>query len=232
MKKASTYKIQNIPEDDRPRERLQRHGPEAMSTSDLIAVILGSGMKGIPVLQLSQEIVSHFGSLEKLTEATIEEFCQIKGLGKAKAIQLKAAISLGMRANKASKVQQYKIQNPKHAYHLIKDQLEKEKSEHFVVILQDVKGCVINYHTVAIGTLSNSLIHPREVFYPAIRHKAASIILAHNHPSGDPTPSTEDIDTTRQLIEAGKMMGIPINDHLIIGKDTFISIRQEGIVIF
>lgn len=232
MNKVPTYKIQNIPEDDRPRERLQRHGPEAMSTSELIAVILGSGMKGVPVLQLAQDIVSYFGSLEKLSEATVEEFCQIRGLGKAKAIQLKAAISLGTRASKASKAQQYQIQNPTHAYHLIKDQLEKEKSEHFVVILQDVKGCVINSVTVAIGTLSSSLIHPREVFYPAIRHKAASIILAHNHPSGDPTPSTEDIDTTRLLIEAGKMMGITINDHLIIGKDTFISIRQEGIVVF
>jgi len=232
MKQESIYKIKNIPEDDRPRERLLRYGPEAMSTSELIAVILGSGMKGVPILQLAQDIVSHFGSLEKLAEATIEEFCQIKGLGKAKAIQLKAAISLGMRANKASKVQRYKIQNPDHAYHLIKDQLEKEKSEHFIVILQDVKGYVINFHTVAIGTLSNSLIHPREVFYPAIRHKAASIVLAHNHPSGDPTPSKEDIETTRRLVEAGSMMSIPINDHIIIGKGCFISIRQEGQVIF
>lgn len=232
MNKASIYKIQNIPEDDRPRERIQRYGPEAMSTSELIAVILGSGMKGVPILQLAQDIVSHFGSLEKLSEATIEEFCQIKGLGNAKAIQLKAAISLGMRVNKISNGQKYRIQTPAHAYHLIKDQLESEKREHFIVILLDVKGCVINTQTISIGTLSSSLVHPREVFNPAIRHNAASIVIVHNHPSGDPTPSKEDVEVTRQLINAGKMIGIPVNDHLIVGKGSFISIRQQGCVTF
>lgn len=226
------YRIQNLPEDDRPRERLMRQGPESMATSELVAVILGSGTKGVSVLQIAQEIVARFGTLEKLAEATIEEFCQIKGLGKAKAIQLKAALSLGVRVARGSNEPKYKIQNPWHAYHLVKDILENEKKEIFMVILQDVKGHVLHTLKVAVGSLSSSVVHPREVFHPAVRHHAASLVLAHNHPSGDPTPSREDLETTRHLIEAGKMMGIPVNDHLVIGKNAFVSMRQEGLVSF
>jgi DNA repair protein RadC len=222
------YSIQNLPLEDRPRERLLKHGPESMSTSDLIAIILGSGMKGIPILQLSHEIVSRFGSLKGVAEATIEELCQIKGLGIAKAIQIKAAINLGLRASRQTIVSKYRIENPIHAYHLLKEEMENEKRELFVVIMQDTKGCVISHQVVAIGTLSNTLVHPREVFYPAIRHKAATIIIAHNHPSGDPTPSPEDYEVTKVLVEVGKLMGILINDHIIIGENCYISLRQKG----
>src|ERR1700728_5265105 len=121
------------------------------------------------------------------------------------------------------------MDRPQHVYHLVKDALIHEKRELLVVVLLDVKNCLICHEIVAIGTLSNSLIHPREIFYPAIRHKAASIILVHNHPSGDPTPSQEDYDTTKTLIEAGRLMGIPIHDHLIIAEQGYISLRQKGI---
>lgn len=228
-KGTQSYSIHSLPEAERPRERLMRHGPEAMASSELIAIILGSGMKGIPVLQLAQEIIIRFGTMQELAEATVEELCQIKGLGQAKALQLKAAFSLGVRMFRQAPTTKYRIEHPLHAYHLVKDELERERRELFVVILQDVKGCAIGYHVVAIGTLSNALVHPREVFYPAIRHHAATIILAHNHPSGDPTPSPQDHEVTASLIEAGRLMGIPVNDHLIIGDKTYVSLRQQGV---
>jgi DNA repair protein RadC len=228
MNANTTYSIQHLPETERPRERLLRFGPESMSTVELIAMILGSGTKSMPVLQLAQEILIRFESLKHLSEATIEELCEIKGMGIAKAIQLKSALSLGLRASRQVISAKYRIESPTHAFHLIKEELEKEKREIFIVILQDTKGYLICHEIVAIGTLSNSLVHPREVFYPAIRHKAASLILAHNHPSGDPTPSQQDLNVTKTLIEAGRLIGITVNDHLIVGDQKFNSLRQLG----
>lgn len=224
----SIYSVQQLPLEDRPRERLLRYGAESMSTTELAAVILGSGTKTAPVLQLAQEIICRFGSLQKLSDATIAELCEIKGMGPAKAIQLKAALNLGMRAAKQTIAPKYRIEHPLHAYHLIKDELERETRELFVVILQDVKGYVICHEIVSIGSLSNTLVHPREVFYPAIRHKAASLIIAHNHPSGDPTPSPQDYELTKHLVEASRLISIPIHDHLVIGQQQFISLRQKG----
>jgi DNA repair protein RadC len=225
----SQYSIFQMPESERPRERLLKHGPETLTTSELIAIILGSGMKGIPILQLAQEIVSRFGNTTKLSEATVEELCTIKGLGPAKALQLKAALSLGMRVSKQTQSARYRIEHPVHAYNLIKDELENEHRELFMVILQDTRGYAIGQHVISIGTLSNTLVHPREVFHPAIRHHAASIILAHNHPSGDPTPSKEDYEITSTLLEVSRVMDIPINDHLIVGAKSYISLRQLGL---
>jgi DNA repair protein RadC len=223
-----SYSILCLPQEERPRERLHRHGAEAMSTAELIAIILGSGMKGKPVLQLAHELVSKFGSLRGLAEATVAELCQVKGLGVAKAIQLKAAFSLGIRLSKQEISPRYRIESPIHAYNLIKDELETEKRELFVVILMDIKGYVIMHQVVSIGSLSQTIVHPREVFYPAIRHKAASLILGHNHPSGDPSPSQEDYEVTEALIKVGKVMSIPVQDHLIIGVGSFVSLKQKG----
>lgn len=224
-----SYTVLQLPETERPRERLLRHGPESMATAELIAIILGSGMKGRSVLELAQEVVLRFGSAQQLAEATVSELCKIKGLGQAKALQLKAAFSLGIRVSKQAVTSKYRIEHPVHAYHLVKDELEREKRELFVVILQDAKGFVIGHHIVAIGTLSSTLVHPREVFLPAIRHSAASIILAHNHPSGDPTPSQHDYDITKILIDAGKLISIPVHDHLVIGERGYSSLRQLGV---
>ncbi len=224
------YSIQHLPTSDRPRERLMRYGPESMSTAELIAIILGSGTKSMPVLQLAHEIISKFGSVKRLADTTIEELCEIKGLGQTKALQLKAALSLGMRVSRQASLPKYRIETPQHAYHLVKDELESEKREHFVTILLDAKGYVINHQVVSIGTLSKTLIHPREVFYPAIRHKASSMVIAHNHPSGDPTPSQEDYDVTRSLMEAGELLGISVRDHIIVGCDSYVSLRQRGIM--
>ncbi|MGZ3732676.1 MAG: JAB domain-containing protein, partial [Parachlamydiaceae bacterium] len=137
------YSIWDLPEDERPRERLNRFGPESMSTAELIAILIGNGTKGHPVLQLAHEIVAHFGSLQGLADATVAELCQIKGLGMAKAIQLKAAFNLGARLSKQALSPKYRIENPIHAYHLVKDTLGREKRECFVVLLLDTKGYVI-----------------------------------------------------------------------------------------
>jgi len=224
----SAYSIKSLPAEERPRERLMRHGPESMSTAEILAAILGSGTKGKNVLDLAQEIVVRFGTLERLSEATVPELQQIHGLGQVKAIQLKAALSLGVRLKRETVGAKYHIDHPVHAYHLVKDQLENEKREVFLVILLDSKGCVIRDEVISIGTLSSSLVHPREVFYPAIRHKAASIILVHNHPSGDPTPSPQDFEVTETLVEVGGVVGIPVHDHIVVGKGSYCSLRQKG----
>lgn len=223
------YSIKCLPEEERPRERLVRHGPESLTNAELIAIILGSGMKGTPILQLAQQIIAKFGDMHSLAEATISELCSIKGLGPAKALQLKAAVSLGIRFARKALPIKYRIDQPIHAYNLVREELEYETRELFVVILQDIKNHVICYQTVSIGTVSHTLVHPREVFYPAIRHNASGIILVHNHPSGDPTPSKEDHEITQVLIDAGKLIGISVNDHLIIGSQGYRSMRQLGV---
>ncbi|PJD95665.1 MAG: hypothetical protein CK425_08155 [Parachlamydia sp.] len=229
MNETMPYSVLSLPMAERPRERLLQHGPDVLSAIELIAVLLGSGMKGMPILQLSQAIMGRFGSLQNLAEATIEELCQIKGLGTAKAIQLKAALNLGMRLARIQSTPRFQVKTPLHAYHLIKDKLENEMREHFVVILQDVKGYVICSETIAIGTLTTTLVHPREVFYPAIRHRAAGMILAHNHPSGDPTPSKEDFEVTKTLTSVGRLVGIFVNDHIVIGNQGYVSLREQGL---
>lgn len=230
---ASDYTIHSLPPDERPRERLYRQGAEALSSSELIALILGNGTRGKSVLQLSQELLATFGGLEKLADATIEELCTLKGLGPAKAIQIRAVVALASRlSHRSERAIKIRIDHPEPVYQLLREKLEGEKREHFVALLIDVKGCYIDQQVVSIGTLSNSLVHPREVFYPAIRHKAASIIVAHNHPSGDPTPSKEDIAVTKVLVDAGKLMEIPVKDHLIIGSKSYRSLRQEDPSLF
>lgn len=227
-----SYNVQNLPLDDRPRERLKKYGAEAVSTAELLAIILGSGTKGISILQLAHDIMARFQTPQQLADASPEELAQIKGVGPAKALQIKAAVGLGIRASKIQQTQKYRIDNPAHAYHLLKDELYGEKRELFYVILLDTKGCSLGHHLISIGTLSSAPVHPREVFYPAIRHKAASMVLLHNHPSGDPSPSEEDWEITKNLIKAGHLISIPINDHIIIGANSYVSLRQKNQIIF
>ena len=224
------YSLKELPLSERPRERLLLHGPSALSSMELIALILGSGTRGKSVLALSQELLSHFGSLLRLQEATIEDLCQVKGLGKAKAIQLKAALTLASRASRERTPPPDRLETPLKAYLWVRDLVVHEKKEVFGVILLDAKGAPIRWEVVSVGTLTQTLVHPREVFHPAIRYLAASLILVHNHPSGDPTPSPEDRRLTRQLYTASASMGIPILDHLIIGKQGFISFKESSLI--
>ena len=220
------------PLSERPRERLLTLGAEALTTAELIAIILSSGSKGKSVYDISRNLVSKFDNLKNLTNATVVEILEVSGIGLAKALQLKAALTLGLRAAKNAMSPKYLVKHPAHAYNLVKDLLEHEKREHFVVILLDTKGYLIFTEIVSIGTLNQTIVHPREVFSPAIRHKAASIVVAHNHPSGDPTPSVRDVELTKELIAAGRLLQIPLNDHLIVGFESFYSLRSEKSTIF
>jgi len=220
--------IQQLPTHERPRERLVKLGTESLNAHELLAILLGSGTKETPVLALSHNILAHFGTLQNLAQATIEELMQIDGVGEAKAVQMKAAFALGMRAYTTVPQPKAKLNTPEMAYQLVRGQMEKEQRELLVVILQDIKSQLICSQVVSIGTLNRTVAHPREVFYPAIRHKAASMIIAHNHPSGDPTPSKEDYAATDTLVEVGRMMQIPIIDHLVIGSKGYVSLRERG----
>lgn len=223
----SSYRIHSLPVNERPREKLQRDGHEALSNAELIAVLLGSGTRKKSVFELANEIVFRYGSLKNLSEATVEELCQIHGLGKAKAVLLKAAFGLGIKLSKQKIPPKYHIETARHAYCLVKDDLENRKQEAFITILLDAKGCALSHHLITLGTLTDVLIHPREVFYPAIRHKAVSIIGVHNHPSGDPTPSEQDVIVTQSLVSAGKLLHIPVSDHIIIGEKKYVSLRES-----
>ena len=221
----------DLPSHARPRERLLEAGEEALSIVELIAIILGTGTQGKSVLQLSQELLETFGSLPALLEASVEELKAVKGIGPAKAIQLKAAFAIALRFHRIyGEQRKTALSTSQDAYLLFKDKLEHLKQEALVVLLRDAKGQVISLNQVALGTLSQVLIHPREVFFPAIRQKAHSMIIAHNHPSGDPTPSQADLEMTRRLLSSGQIIGIPIDDHLIIGKGNYVSLKEKGFI--
>lgn len=220
-------RIKALPPEERPRERLLREGLDALSFSELFAIVLGSGTKRKSALDLAKELVVHFESIDKLFDATVVELMQIKGIGKAKAIQLKAIFGIILKCRKLS-ASRSPISSHEEAYLIAKAEIAHCKEEVLLVLLRDIKGRLIHREQVAVGTLTQVLAHPREIFYPAVRHKAHSFILAHNHPSGDPTPSHADLDLTRRLMASANMMGIALDDHLIIGKDQYISLHQRG----
>jgi DNA repair protein RadC len=220
--------IRSLPIEERPRERLLQNGVDALSLSELIAIILGNGTQGKSVLDLSQEILERFGGLERLLDASVVELMQIKGIGRAKAIQLKAVFGIALKCKKPLLSEKYQISTAQQAYAIAQAEIAHIPQEVLLVILRDVRGFFIHCEQVSVGTLSQVLIHPREVFYPAVRYKAHSMIIAHNHPSGDPKPSQADLELTRALIQASHVMGIGLDDHLIICRDRFISLREIG----
>jgi DNA repair protein RadC len=222
--------LRSLPAQERPRERLVHLGPAALSLSELLAILLTTGTKDKSVLELAQEIVIRFVSLERLLEASIEELMEVKGIGQAKAIQLKAAFGIALKTHQKPVAAQEAI-HARQAYELVRHDLAHQKQEILMVVLKDVKGRLIGIEKVSVGTLSDVLVHPREIFFPAVRHKANSLILAHNHPSGDPTPSEADLVVTRHLIRSSRIMGIHLDDHLIIGVGSFISLRERGFLL-
>ncbi len=211
-----------------PRERLMRDGVEALSIQELVAILLGTGMRGKPVLLLAQELTIHFGGLEGLLNATVAELKQIKGIGEAKAILLKAAFALALRSVKERQQQYPSLQSPEEAYEIAKMHIGFSTKETLLLLLRDVRGRLIHREVVSVGILSEVLAHPREIFNPIIRHQAFSFILAHNHPSGDPTPSQQDVLLTHQIMGSARVMGINFDDHLIISKMGFCSMRRKG----
>ena len=220
--------LKDFPKDERPRERFIKLGPQNLSNQELIAIILRTGTKAESVIQLAQRLIKEFEGLRMLKDATLEELTKIKGIGKAKAIQLLAAVELGRRINSLTNEERYAIRSPEDGANYVMDEMRFLNQEHFVCLYLNTKNQVIHKQTVFIGSLNASIVHPREVFREAFRRSAASIICLHNHPTGDPTPSREDIEVTRRLKECGRMIGIEILDHIIIGDKKYVSLKEKG----
>lgn len=222
--------IKNMPEDLRPRERLKGAGPAALSTAELLAIILGTGVREESAIQLAHRILLDPRGLRFLAEAAFDELCQIKGIGLAKAAQIKAALELGKRLACLEPDLKPAIHTPDEASSLVMEEMCYLDREHFRVMLLNTKNRVLGLETVSIGSLNASLVHPREVFKNAIQRSAAAMILMHNHPSGDPSPSPEDLEITVRLCEAGRLLGIEILDHIIIGDHVYASFREKGLI--
>ena len=220
--------IKDVPKEDRPRERVVRLGASRLTNQEILAILIGSGTKNEPVTTLAGRVLMHFEGLKLLSDATIEELTAIKGIGVAKGVQILAAIELGKRMSQYKPEDRYVIKSPDDGANYIMEEMRILNQEHFVVLFLDTKNQIIHRQTIFIGSLNASIVHPREVFREAVKRSAASIIVAHNHPSGDPSPSQEDIHVTRRLAESGKMIGIELIDHLIIGDRKFVSLKEKG----
>ena len=226
-----SYTIKDLPLNERPREKLYRYGVKSLSNSELIAVIIRTGSKGDTAIQLAETIISlDDRGIGFLSDATIEELTDVKGIGNCKAAQLLAAIELGKRISAYKKEDNIRISCPNDIADLLMEEMRYLKKEYFKIAILDTKNQIITIENISIGNLNSSIVHPREVFNMAIKRSANSIILVHNHPSGDPTPSSEDINITNRLIEAGNILGIKVLDHIIIGDNKYISFKQRNII--
>lgn len=219
-------RIKDLPKIERPREKLMRYGPEKLSNSELLAIILRSGKKGENVVELASKILKRFRS-DKLPYLTFNELKDYTGLGPAKACEIIACFELGKRLLKGKKANIYL--KPKEVWEELKD-IRDNKKEHFVIFYLDSRNQEIKREIISIGSLNANLVHPREVFEPAVRNLVAQIILAHNHPSGDPEPSEDDLEITKRLVEAGKIMGIEVIDHIIVVKNGFLSFKEKNLI--
>jgi len=219
-------KLNDVPKNDRPREKLAKYGVDRLSNTELLAIILGTGVKGLNVVDLANKILKKFGS-ENLKDVKYDELINTFGLGQAKACEIVACLELGKRLlkDKPEKL----IMQPEDVYRELKD-LRQHKKEHLVIFYLDTHSREIMREIISIGTLNENLVHPREVFEPAIKNNAAQIIIAHNHPSGISDPSDDDMEITRRLIDSGKLLGIEVVDHVIIGSGGFFSFRNNNIL--
>jgi len=224
---SQSFTIHDLPKEERPRERLVRFGEQALSAQELLQLILGRGIAGESVMITAQKLLSQFGSLQKLAEASIEELSSIRGIGLAKATQLKAVFEIGRRlSTQALPYKSKELTDPKKVYHLIRSRLKDYHKEHFYIIPINSRNWSIA--EVSVGSLDTSIVHPREVFTEAIKNKAASVIFVHNHPSGDPEPSEDDLVITKKLVKAGKILEIKVIDHIIVTKINYFSLQNQN----
>ena len=218
--------IKDLPKVERPREKLMQYGPEKLSNSELLAILLRSGKKGENVIELANKILKKF-SKDELPNLTFNDLKDYSGLGPAKACEIVACFELGKRLLKDKKAEIYL--KPKEIWEELKD-LRDHKKEHFVIFYLDSRNQEIKREIISVGSLNANLVHPREVFEPAVRHLAAQVILAHNHPSGDPEPSEDDLEITKRLTESGKILGIEVIDHIIVVKNGFLSFKEKNLI--
>lgn len=221
--------IRSLPAEERPRERLERFGAEYLSNAELLAILLRTGAKELSALDLAEVLLAEFRTLAELSATSVTELCAIKGIGSSKAVQLLAAFELGRRLYSTKTATQIGIKSPKDVADLVMANLRFLKHERFQALHLNTKNKVLSIETISVGTLDSSLVHPRELFKTAIKNSSAALILVHNHPSGDPYPSKEDLALTRRLKEGGELLGIQVLDHIIIGDNKYISLREEGL---
>jgi len=226
--------IKDWPEFDKPRERLLRMGPSALSDAEVLAILLGTGTLQETALDVAQRLLrwgqDHYGAgLSFLKEASIEELISVSGIGLAKAARLKAALEVSRRLQRsvASMAKPAIVRQGEDVYKLVRGDMEDLDREHFCIVMLNVRNQVIGRELISVGSLDTSIVHPREIFKNCIKKSAAGVILVHNHPSGDATPSDDDVKMTRRLIEAGKILGIRVLDHVIIGRGRYVSMRES-----
>jgi DNA repair protein RadC len=224
-----TYRITDIEANDRPRERLAELGPQALSNAELIAILLRVGVQGENAVQMGQRLLQDLGGLHGLHQASFVEMCAQHGLGEAKAAQIKAAIELGRRLAAQEPEERAVIHSPADAAELVRYEMGALQQEHLRIILLDTRNRVIAIEKLYVGSLNASTVRVGEVFRPAIQRSAAALIVIHNHPSGDPSPSPEDVALTRAIVQSGKLLDIDVLDHLVIGHNRWVSLKERGL---
>jgi len=225
----SRYTIHEMAQSERPRERLALYGPAALSTAELVAILLRVGVEGENVIRLAERLIQTFGGLVGLHKASVHDLETIHGMGPAKAAQLKAALEIGERLRKASLDERPAIHSPGDAAEILLHSMGALEQEELRIILLDTRNRVLGVETIYRGSLNSSQVRVGEIFKAAIRRNAASVIVAHNHPSGDPTPSPEDIAVTRAFVQAGKLLDVEVLDHLVIGLNRWISLKERDL---
>ena len=222
--------LRDVPHEERPRERMMQYGPHALSNAELLAILLRTGTIQESAVHLAARLLKQCGGLRGLVDMSLHQLTELKGIGEAKALQIQAGIELGRRLSRSAKSDAVVIRSPHDVAALLSEDLRYLQKEHFVCLFLNTKNHVIAQETLSMGSLNASIVHPREVFRAAIKRSSASIICVHNHPSGDPTPSPEDVQITERLVQAGEIVGIEVLDHVIIGDRRFVSLKEHGLM--
>ncbi|WP_445475722.1 RadC family protein [Methanococcoides methylutens] len=222
-------RIHDMPEEERPRERLLKHGPGSLSNAELLSIILRTGSKDENVLNMCTRILSEY-NLKQLSQANISQLTKMRGIGPAKATQIAAVFELARKLEIFIDDPKRKIRSAGDVYSLLYPKHRELKKEILTALYLDTKNQILREEVISVGSLNANIVHPREVFKSALMESSASVILTHNHPSGDPSPSREDIAVTEKLVEGGKILGINVLDHVIIGDGRYVSLKEEGFI--
>jgi len=221
--------VKEMPQEERPRERMMHAGPQALSTAELLAIILRTGVGGENVLTMASRLLAKYNGLGGMARAEFSQLAGEHGLGPAKSAQILAALELGRRLMAENPEERFQIRSPSDVANLLSSMLGHKEQEHFVVLYLDTRNRVLDQEILYKGSLNTSLVRIAEVFRGAVRRNCAAVIVAHNHPSGDPNPSPEDVALTRRLVEAGKLLEVDVLDHLVIGQNRYVSLRERAL---
>lgn len=224
--------VRDLPADERPREKLMTAGAACLSNVELLAILLRTGTRENSVIRVAEQVLSRYRDvgITAMMSMSVAELSSVRGVGAAKAATILAAVELGRRLSQKAAEKVEIVHGPEDAAHYAMPRFRFEQKEHFAVMLLNTKNHILGLTDISIGSLSASIVHPREVFQAALRYAAAALILLHNHPSGDPSPSREDIQVTQRLVKAGKVMDIPVLDHIILGDNRFVSLKEKGLL--